>query len=70
MNALLVAIFAVALVAPSVMAYDEMYDKIDVDKILADDALFSAYINCMLDKGPCSVEHSADFRSKLYTKYG
>lgn len=63
MNALLV-MFAVALVAPSALAYDEIYDKIDVDKILADDALFTAYIDCMLDKAPCSVEHSADFRSK------
>ncbi|CAH1640307.1 unnamed protein product [Spodoptera littoralis] len=63
MNALLIAVFALA--APLAFGYDEKYDKLDVDKILGDDALFTAYINCMLDKGPCSVEHSADFRQLL-----
>lgn len=62
MNVVLITVFAVT--APFVLGYDEIYDKIDVDKILADDKLFSSYIECMLDKGPCSVEHSADFRSK------
>ncbi|KAJ8717290.1 hypothetical protein PYW08_005689 [Mythimna loreyi] len=63
MIALLLAVFALA--APSALAYDEKYDKIDVDKILADDGLFTAYINCMLDKGECTQEHSADFRQLL-----
>ncbi|XP_075981790.1 ejaculatory bulb-specific protein 3-like [Anticarsia gemmatalis] len=63
MNALLIAVIAFA--APFALGYDEIYDKLDVDKILADDALFTAYINCMLDKGDCSVEHSADFRKLL-----
>lgn len=63
MFALFVAVFA--LVAPFTLGYDEIYDKLDVDKIIGDDALFTAYINCLLDKGECSVEHSADFRSKF-----
>ncbi|CAH0590224.1 unnamed protein product [Chrysodeixis includens] len=62
MNTYLVAVLALA---ACVLAYDEMYDKIDADKIINDDALFTSYINCMLDKGPCSVEHSADFRKLL-----
>nr|CAJ2313441.1 Ejaculatory bulb-specific protein 3 [Metisa plana] len=48
-----------------VLGYDEIYDKIDVDKILADEALFDAYIDCMLDKGPCTAEHSPEFRKLL-----
>nr|AYC12350.1 chemosensory protein 5 [Clostera restitura] len=51
-----------AISTPFVLGYDEIYDKIDVDKILNDDALFVTYINCLLDKGACSVEHSAEFR--------
>lgn len=66
-------IFAFALCAlavPLVMGYDEKYDKLDVDKILGDEELFNAYIQCMLDKGPCSVEHSEDFRSKYRYAFG
>ncbi|XP_048483633.1 ejaculatory bulb-specific protein 3 [Plutella xylostella] len=49
--------------APLVLGYDAKYDQLDVDKILADDDTFSAYVNCLLDKGPCSVEHSEDFKT-------
>ncbi|CAB3231664.1 unnamed protein product [Arctia plantaginis] len=63
MIALFVAVFA--FVTPFTLGYDEIYDKLDVDKILADDALFTSYINCLLDKGECSVEHSADFRKLI-----
>nr|AXF48712.1 chemosensory protein CSP16 [Lobesia botrana] len=55
----------VALFSPLVLCYDAKYDSIDVDKILADEAQFDAYIKCMLDKGPCALEHSADFRQLL-----
>ncbi|GBP07811.1 Ejaculatory bulb-specific protein 3 [Eumeta japonica] len=51
--------------AQLVLCYDEKYDKIDVDKIIEDDALFDAYIDCMLDKGPCTAEHSPEFRKLL-----
>nr|ALS03840.1 chemosensory protein 15 [Ectropis obliqua] len=64
MNALLL-LAIVTLAVPLVVCYDEIYDKIDVDKIIADDALFTKYIDCMLDKGPCEVEHSADFKKLL-----
>uniref|UniRef100_A0A2A4JQU2 Chemosensory protein n=1 Tax=Heliothis virescens TaxID=7102 RepID=A0A2A4JQU2_HELVI len=63
MKVLVVAVLA--LVAPYVLAYDEKYDKLNVDKIIGDDALFTAYTDCMLDKGPCTVEHSADFKQLL-----
>ncbi|KAL4715055.1 hypothetical protein ACJJTC_003206 [Scirpophaga incertulas] len=49
----------------TVVCYDEKYDKIDVDKIINDDTLFQAYIDCMLDKGPCDQENSADFKKLL-----
>nr|ASA40083.1 chemosensory protein 22 [Helicoverpa assulta] len=63
MKVLIVAVLA--LVAPSALGYDEKYDKLDVDKIIGDDALFTAYTDCMLDKGPCTVEHSEDFKKLL-----
>lgn len=55
---------ALMLVVPSILGYDEKYDKIDPDKIINDDALFSAYIDCMLDRGSCTVEYSEDFKSE------
>ncbi|CAG9795807.1 unnamed protein product [Diatraea saccharalis] len=54
-----------AALAPFVLSYDEKYDKIDVDKILGDEALFNAYLDCLLDKGPCNQENAADFRKLL-----
>ncbi|KAG6454411.1 ejaculatory bulb-specific protein 3 isoform X2 [Manduca sexta] len=61
MKVLLLAVVFVA----TVWCYDEKYDKIDVDKIIADDNLFKAYIDCMLDKGPCKEEYSEDFKKLL-----
>nr|APY22695.1 chemosensory protein 36 [Cnaphalocrocis medinalis] len=54
-----------AVLAPMALCYDEKYDKIDMDKILGDNAMFTGYINCLLDKGPCELEYSADFRKLL-----
>nr|WPA71052.1 chemosensory protein protein 3 [Diaphania glauculalis] len=54
-----------AVLAPLVLCYDEKYDKIDVDKILGDDAVFTGYLNCLLDKGPCDLENSKEFRDLL-----
>lgn len=45
-----------------VLGYDEKYDKIDVDKILADDALLTSYLNCFLDKGPCNEEYASEYK--------
>lgn len=64
MNSLLL-LAVVTLAVPLVMCYDAVYDKIDVDKILGDEDLFAKYTDCMLNKGPCDVEHSEDFKSKL-----
>jgi hypothetical protein len=63
MQVLLLAVMAA--LAPFVVCYDEAFDKIDIDKILGDDAMFVQYINCMLDKGPCDLEHSAEFKSEF-----
>ncbi|CAK1552536.1 unnamed protein product [Leptosia nina] len=49
----------------TVFGYDEKFNKIDVDKILADDNLLMAYLNCFLDKGPCDKEYAQDFRDIL-----
>ncbi|CAH2089584.1 unnamed protein product [Euphydryas editha] len=48
-----------------VLGYDEKYDKIDVDKILNDDALLTSYANCFLDKGPCTEQFSSDYKEML-----
>ncbi|VVC97643.1 unnamed protein product [Leptidea sinapis] len=47
------------------LCYDAKYDELDVDKILADDALFMSYLNCFLDKGPCTEQHAEDFKNIL-----
>ncbi|XP_072942747.1 ejaculatory bulb-specific protein 3-like [Epargyreus clarus] len=52
----------IALAAPLAAGYDEMFDKIDIDKILADDALFTEYVECFLDKGPCKAELAVEFK--------
>lgn len=49
---------------PTILCYDAVYDKLDADKILADEALFTSYIDCFLDKKPCTVEYSAEFKSE------
>nr|AWT23363.1 CSP2 [Hycleus phaleratus] len=36
--------------------YTAKYDNIDVDRILHSKRLLLAYVNCLLDKGPCSPE--------------
>ncbi|KAJ2948450.1 hypothetical protein O0L34_g7698 [Tuta absoluta] len=59
MKLLLVAVLAIV---PYAFSYDEKYDKLDVDKIINDDTMFDGYVACLLDKGPCSLEHSAEFR--------
>ncbi|XP_013187534.1 ejaculatory bulb-specific protein 3 [Amyelois transitella] len=60
-----ISVAFVALAIPLVMCYDEKFDKVDVDKIIGDDSLFSGYINCMLEKGPCDLEHSEEFKKIL-----
>lgn len=36
--------------------YTTKYDNIDVDAILASNRLLKNYVNCLLDKGPCTNE--------------
>ncbi|CAK1584468.1 unnamed protein product [Parnassius mnemosyne] len=54
-----------AFLVPAILCYDAEYDKLDTDKILADDALFSSYIDCFLDKVPCTAEYSSEFKKIL-----
>ncbi|CAK1584466.1 unnamed protein product [Parnassius mnemosyne] len=54
-----------AFLAPSILCYDAEYDKLDADKMIADDALFTSYIDCFLDKAPCTAEYSAEVRKLL-----
>nr|AVI04873.1 putative chemosensory protein 1 [Anthonomus grandis] len=36
--------------------YTTKYDNIDIDTILASNRLLRNYVNCLLDKGPCTSE--------------
>lgn len=36
--------------------YTTRYDNLDVDRILHSKRLLISYINCLLEKGPCSPE--------------
>ncbi|XP_050352503.1 ejaculatory bulb-specific protein 3-like [Nymphalis io] len=36
--------------------YTTMYDGIDLDEILSSDRLLAGYVNCLLDKGPCTPD--------------
>jgi len=36
--------------------YSDMYNNIDVDTIINSDRLLNQYVNCILDKGPCTAD--------------
>lgn len=36
--------------------YTNKFDDVDVDGILGSDRLLKAYVNCLLEKGPCTAE--------------
>lgn len=36
--------------------YTTKYDGIDLDEILTSDRLLTGYVNCLLDKGPCTPD--------------
>ncbi|XP_047535938.1 ejaculatory bulb-specific protein 3-like [Vanessa atalanta] len=36
--------------------YTTMYDGVDLDEILSSDRLLAGYVNCLLDKGPCTPD--------------
>ncbi|XP_011860865.1 PREDICTED: ejaculatory bulb-specific protein 3-like [Vollenhovia emeryi] len=36
--------------------YLDTYDNIDVDAIISSDRLLNQYVNCILDKGPCTAD--------------
>ncbi|XP_034943489.1 ejaculatory bulb-specific protein 3-like [Chelonus insularis] len=50
------AVVAIALARPDDKMYTTKYDNIDVDGILASNRLLNNYVNCLMDKGPCSPE--------------
>nr|XP_026494774.1 ejaculatory bulb-specific protein 3-like [Vanessa tameamea] len=59
------ATVALSLLVVCVKGYDEKFDKIDIDKVLKDDTLLTAYLNCFLDKGPCTEEYSSEYKEML-----
>ncbi|CAH2266973.1 ejaculatory bulb-specific protein 3-like [Pararge aegeria] len=36
--------------------YTNKYDGVDLDQILSSDRLLNGYVNCLLDKGPCTAD--------------
>lgn len=47
---------------PASTVYTNKYDNIDVDQVLASKRLVSNYVQCLLDKKPCTPE-GAELRS-------
>ncbi|KAJ8983043.1 hypothetical protein NQ317_013248 [Molorchus minor] len=44
--------------------YSSKYDNIDIDKILSNHRVLTNYINCLMDKGPCTPE-GKEFRKNI-----
>lgn len=42
--------------APAETTYTTKYDKIDVDQILSSKRLVTNYVQCLLDKKPCTSD--------------
>lgn len=59
-----------ALLIPTALSYDAAYDRVDANKVLADDTLFRSYIDCFLDRKPCTAEFSEEFKSMYYFSNG
>ncbi|XP_047514946.1 ejaculatory bulb-specific protein 3-like [Pieris napi] len=54
MKLLLLSIFLVTLA--SAQQYTTKYDNINLDEILSNKKVLNGYLNCVLDKGRCSVD--------------
>nr|AWC68023.1 chemosensory protein 4 [Matsumurasca onukii]WCU30827.1 chemosensory protein [Matsumurasca onukii] len=50
---------AVGVLSADSSTYSTAWDNIDLEKVLANDRLISAYVNCLLDRGSCSPEGTA-----------
>lgn len=48
--------------------YSDTYDDIDVDSIIKSDRLLIQYVNCILDKGPCTVD-GRSLKCKYYMQF-
>lgn len=53
---------ALAAGTPPKDTYTTKYDNIDVDQVLASKRLVTSYVQCLLDKKPCTPE-GAELRS-------
>lgn len=36
--------------------YSNMFDNIDVDAIINNNRILNQYVNCILDRGPCTAD--------------
>lgn len=52
--------------AYTIECYDDKFNKIDVDKVINDETMFNSYLNCFLDKGPCTEEYATEFKGFYY----
>nr|XP_023021660.1 ejaculatory bulb-specific protein 3-like [Leptinotarsa decemlineata] len=53
---LIIHIFLLALYVNGDEKYTTKYDNIDYEEILHSERLLKNYVNCLLDKGPCSPD--------------
>jgi len=47
--------------------YSDLYNNIDVDAIINSDRLLNQYMNCVLDKGPCTADGRSLKRKYIYS---
>lgn len=56
MKAVIVLVLLSVVVVASAQNYQSKYGNIDVDAILKNPRVVKSYVNCFLDKGPCTPQ--------------
>ncbi|TDG46423.1 hypothetical protein AWZ03_007197 [Drosophila navojoa] len=53
---LLLGLFAALALARPEKKYTNKFDNVNVDEVLTNNRILTAYIKCLMDKGPCTAE--------------
>ncbi|CAH0713321.1 unnamed protein product, partial [Brenthis ino] len=52
----LLCCFLASVLAVPVEQYTDKYDNVDLDEVFLNPKLFNGYVDCVLDKGPCTPD--------------
>lgn len=66
MKTILIALVPICFLLGEVFSEDKYttkYDNVDIDVVLNTERLLNAYVNCLLDQGPCTPD-AAELKSK------